>query len=907
MGKQTKTNAEKPKANKNNKVSLVRKKERVKNIAVPAADNILHLQHTLGNQAVQKFFKSGTPQAKLKIGKPNDKYELEADRIADQVMSMPEPKISRQTEEEEEEEPMQAKLLSAERPTLQRQAGPEEEEKEEEPIQTKLESSRLQRQAEPEEEEEEEEPIQAKGNSSSTAVATAGIESSVNSLKGGGQPLLESTRNYFEPRFGYDFSGVRVHKDSKANEAARAINAKAFTKGKDIILGTGQYSPESSTGKRLLAHELTHVVQQNSNLRSGSNLSSTIQRQPTKWVLDAGKVYTDRAGAVTRGRELQQTYTNIEIVKHGPKKFQVRYKNPLPVHISGFPKVDTGYYYKTNPEAEERAKVLRAYGYDVETFKRSKDNFFQCRIKGLLGRKPKLPIAVGFDAGYRYKYVASARKRLAALQKVGYSGELRKVGTNHQVWIKSLPTFGGTSKAAPAKAGAKATKRVPSVSKPKPVTKPAGKLTPVAPTSGHLPTKDYGKGKVLERSFLRKADKKTKRKQGKYLLFFENGEEVKLLNTSKFWIEVEGEVYYDKKNPKKFEKKDASGRKKPVRMSGWIKRAWTNMTIGKFKGLGIEDVTRTYGKLGHTSYVPPRNIKNVILHRTGSGSSKATLNSFATTIRRGGHVGAHYLIGKGGKIYLIVPIRRSVSHVGKRKTGMAHITSTTSIGIEHVGTAYRLKNRPKSYKDVSKMKKVRDEIKKLSLTPALKANLLKLSDRDLRNQLKWSEWWIYQDMPGAQKRATYLLVGRLMKEFGLTLNDIVAHEKASAKTIGEGQNIKEFLVAMRDYKIKVKRLKKRASTEAGLKKIAKFMGIVTYEENLVKALDLDKTDAENAELAKEKAAKVIGPASKREKLRVRFYNQFFRRVNQLDKLLSLIKPAAYDVSKINTLVSKWLK
>jgi Domain of unknown function (DUF4157) len=74
--------------------------------------------------------------------------------------------------------------------------------------------------------------------------------------------LPESTRNYFETRFGYDFSGVRVNSDSRAAESARSINARAFTLGSNIVFGAGQYKPGSDSGNRLIAHELTHVVQQ---------------------------------------------------------------------------------------------------------------------------------------------------------------------------------------------------------------------------------------------------------------------------------------------------------------------------------------------------------------------------------------------------------------------------------------------------------------------------------------------------------------------------------------------------------------------------------------------------------------------------------------------------------------------
>ena len=81
-------------------------------------------------------------------------------------------------------------------------------------------------------------------------------------LRGAGQPLDASARNYLEPRFGQDFSHVRVHTDSQAAQAAQAVNALAYTVGPNVVFGSGQYKPETVAGKFLLAHELTHVVQQ---------------------------------------------------------------------------------------------------------------------------------------------------------------------------------------------------------------------------------------------------------------------------------------------------------------------------------------------------------------------------------------------------------------------------------------------------------------------------------------------------------------------------------------------------------------------------------------------------------------------------------------------------------------------
>jgi hypothetical protein len=77
-----------------------------------------------------------------------------------------------------------------------------------------------------------------------------------------GQPLDGATRAFMEPRFGHDFGRVRVHTDARAAEAARAVRALAYTVGRDVTFGAGRYAPETGEGQRLLAHELTHVVQQ---------------------------------------------------------------------------------------------------------------------------------------------------------------------------------------------------------------------------------------------------------------------------------------------------------------------------------------------------------------------------------------------------------------------------------------------------------------------------------------------------------------------------------------------------------------------------------------------------------------------------------------------------------------------
>ena len=109
-----------------------------------------------------------------------------------------------------------------------------------------------------------------------------------------GRPLDAQTRAFMEPRFGHDFGQVRVHTDERAAESARAVNAHAYTVGRDVVFGAGRYSPGTQEGRRLLAHELAHVVQQ------GSGAEASLQRQATE--TDTGPLETEAeraASAVT--------------------------------------------------------------------------------------------------------------------------------------------------------------------------------------------------------------------------------------------------------------------------------------------------------------------------------------------------------------------------------------------------------------------------------------------------------------------------------------------------------------------------------------------------------------------------------------------------------------------------------
>lgn len=101
-------------------------------------------------------------------------------------------------------------------------------------------------------------------------------------LRLAGEPLDSQTRDFLEPRFGHDFSRVRVHSDPVGAKSASAVNALAYTVGAHIVFGAGQYSPQTPKGLRLLAHELTHVVHQNAGQTSPARLQRQVQQAPNQ-------------------------------------------------------------------------------------------------------------------------------------------------------------------------------------------------------------------------------------------------------------------------------------------------------------------------------------------------------------------------------------------------------------------------------------------------------------------------------------------------------------------------------------------------------------------------------------------------------------------------------------------------
>ena len=210
-------------------------------------------------------------QTKLNIGQPNDAYEKEADAVADKVVQRSVAADSTL----KNESTLQTKPLAATlTPLIQEKC--ENCEKEDALKKEKLTGTASQTQRKPIFEsnteqknlqlkcaacEKEEKELQRKSNSLDTTTSPA-IERKLNTSKGSSSPLPAETKSEMERSIGSDFSDVRVHTDSSAVQMSTDLNAQAFTNGNDIYFNTGKYNTNSTSGKHLLAHELTHTIQQ---------------------------------------------------------------------------------------------------------------------------------------------------------------------------------------------------------------------------------------------------------------------------------------------------------------------------------------------------------------------------------------------------------------------------------------------------------------------------------------------------------------------------------------------------------------------------------------------------------------------------------------------------------------------
>jgi hypothetical protein len=184
------------------------------------ARRLLELQHNPSNHGILRCCPD-IIQAKLTMGTSGDRYEHEADRVAEAVMRTAEPAV-------------------------QRTAGGRKEE-------------RL---------------VPTKTVAGMTSAVAPLLKARIDAMRGQGAPLSGAVRAFFEPHLGHDLSHVRIHNDTSAAESAHALGAQAFTVGQDVMFATGKYAPETMTGKHLLAHELVHVLQQ----RAGSHSAKHDQK-----------------------------------------------------------------------------------------------------------------------------------------------------------------------------------------------------------------------------------------------------------------------------------------------------------------------------------------------------------------------------------------------------------------------------------------------------------------------------------------------------------------------------------------------------------------------------------------------------------------------------------------------------
>ena len=295
------------------------------NTAVSRAKESRHLQRKMGNSRLGKLW--GQIQTKLRVGSAHSPQEREADQVARRVvdhshqqqnapiqrMANPEEEQTAQTKalqrmgaeeeeaglqkmsDEEESAPLQKKGVDEEDSAIQKMSSEEEEpvqrmaSEEEEPVQrqsvddeepvqrmTSDEEDPVQRMSAEEEpvqrmgkpEEEEGTAVQTKKQLGASTTAPKNVEHGIQQAKGKGHTLPDHVRQPMESGMNADFSQVRIHTDDRANQLNDQVQARAFTTGKDIFFKQGEYNPESRTGKELLAHELTHVVQQDEHVIS---------------------------------------------------------------------------------------------------------------------------------------------------------------------------------------------------------------------------------------------------------------------------------------------------------------------------------------------------------------------------------------------------------------------------------------------------------------------------------------------------------------------------------------------------------------------------------------------------------------------------------------------------------------
>jgi hypothetical protein len=283
------------------------------------------------------IFPQETVQPKLALGPVGDRYEQEADQVAQRVVET---------------------ISSPEQESIQRQEDLEDEEE-----------------LDLEEDEELRRKVAGIGPVGGADVGP-GLESAIHWARSRGKPLSDRVRQPMERAFGADFGGVRVHADDQADRLNRSLQARAFTTGQDIFLRQGEYRPGNSEGQRLLAHELTHVVQQSTGLAAGIRggmtilpASSSERRQNTKLM----------TMAVSNPTVIQRWIKLANITEDDPSRYGLSEYSP---------NLRFGYEYFNMPDVE-RGRPKEGQFHQLTDFW---DTFYKVRdaLKFLFGTDVRL-------------------------------------------------------------------------------------------------------------------------------------------------------------------------------------------------------------------------------------------------------------------------------------------------------------------------------------------------------------------------------------------------------------------------------------------------------------------------------------------------------------------------------------
>ncbi|PSL45620.1 LysM domain-containing protein [Chitinophaga niastensis] len=727
-------------------------------------------------------------------------------------------------------------------------------------------------------------------------------------LSGSGDPLPRETRSFMESRFGRDFSGVKVHTNDTAAGAAESIQAKAYTTGNDIVFGQGQYAPSSFDGKRLLAHELVHVIQQNADNtdKAGSSLPpiSPVQRKGMTPFIQRDVNHT-----VTH----DDTLFSLSHLYH-VSAAAIRAANHLnsDTILEGRHLVIPELY--TVIDGDHLYSISRSFGVtvnDLMTVNRLTSNDIHAGLK--------LRIPLRQIAGATSAPPTPAHPTPTPTPTPTPSPSPAHTPTP----TPAIPTPATPAHPTPSPTGpapiAVTPAPAPATHTPTPTHIPTPATTP-AHAAGHQPGADYATGEMHEQSFLRETDLHTIMQNNHHNLFFENNATVTFVAihpTDPQWIQVTGPAFENTQPPVAV----------PTPQTGWIQRSWTNMTLGMYRDLQITDRSRTFANL-ESGNLPRANVHNIILHQTESPTQSSTLNTYQSRMDNGEHVGAQYLISETGEISLISPVNRRVEQTRLNPTAV----NSNSVGIEHVGVPHHITpvpNRPTHPSHPAhtataaelvtwraamaawtaalpaEMTRVRTEIAALHLSPPMHARLAALNDHVLFQTMKDTNWLIYADINAQQRRSSFLLLTRLRLDFGVGMSNIHAHEAISQKSLGEGENIRDSVVAMEAYPSQVRQLHATATARPDLHANTTFMSILANEESILAAVLADGTHTENSLLATERAG-TPGPASAREALRVAFHQNFWTRITQLTRLRTFLNgPDARNAAQLTTLLSTW--